>query len=186
MSSSPTSADLPILLSSALTLHGRDLSLARAPSAFDHPWLSLAVATRFDSSSSAAAAAAAAPAFPSSVGRLLVDGIRSIGRTRGFAQPFKYPVDLVALPDYGTTVPVPMDLTTILCRLLGGYYRGLAAVEADLRLLPSNCLLYNLPDSEIAGQARRLGKELGELMRRARRRMEAERILEVARVLGKW
>ncbi|KAI9013996.1 Bromodomain-containing protein [Phycomyces nitens] len=72
--------------------------------------------------------------------------------------PFIAPVDIVALniPDYPTIVKNPIDLSTIENKLAEGFYDSPEAFEADIRLMFSNCYLYNPP----AIPVHRMGREL--------------------------
>ncbi|PRP83211.1 melibiase [Planoprotostelium fungivorum] len=62
-----------------------------------------------------------------------------------YAIPFRQPVDPVALdiPDYPTIVRRPMDLGTISKRLNDGGYLSVPRFISDVRLVFSNCRLYN-------------------------------------------
>ncbi|CAM9946933.1 unnamed protein product, partial [Choristocarpus tenellus] len=46
-------------------------------------------------------------------------------------------------PGYSEEIALPMHLSLIMDRLRLGYYRSCLAVLADLRLLGSNCCVYN-------------------------------------------
>ena len=146
------------------------------------PWAELAFATRFDRE----------PGLPPRVARTLIDGLRRLlavdsaagGGARGddddeekegpggggggggggalFAA-FLQPV-AGSYRDYHCLVALPMDLGTVLARLLRGWYRTLAAVAADLRLVCANCLVYNDPASPLAGAARQLAARLRALL----------------------
>ncbi|KAI8050928.1 hypothetical protein BDF22DRAFT_694042 [Syncephalis plumigaleata] len=78
-----------------------------------------------------------------------------IHRTAG---PFLVPVDPVALniPTYFTVVKSPMDLSTIKRKLDNGEYKTVKAFDADVRLIISNCLLFNPPDSWICNEVKAL------------------------------
>jgi hypothetical protein len=119
------------------------------PCAYDHGGLALAVATRFDREPRLAPAAAVA----------LIDELRRL-RDAPAAQFFVAPVHLGEVAGYADEVPVPIDLTTILCRVLFGYYRRLAAVRADVDLLLANCVAFNSEGSDIVAQARELNASL--------------------------
>lgn len=138
---------------------GGDLSLLTAPTAYDHPWLSYGLSTRYDRSSSV---------LTPFVAQYLIDNIRRIGTTSVFAEVFLYPVDLVALPDYSALIPVPMDVTTVLIRLLNGYYRSLESILADIHLIHTNCITYNDPESEIVAASINLHEELENVVTQAR------------------
>jgi len=118
-------------------------------SSFDHPWLSLALSTRFDTLEQLSLNKA----------QSLIKAIRSVATTME-AKEFVNPVDLSQYPDYGAIVPVPMDLTRILWRTLCGYYRRVSSVQADVDLLLSNAILYNSEESLIVKNARVIHDQL--------------------------
>jgi bromodomain-containing factor 1 len=64
---------------------------------------------------------------------------------------FLNPVDPVALgiPQYPTIVKHPMDLGTIKSKIDSGAYAGADEYEADVRLMLSNCYLFNGVGSDI-------------------------------------
>ena len=118
-------------------------------SPFDHPWLSLALSTRFDTLEQ----------LSSNKAQSLIKALRSVATTNE-AKEFVNPVDLSQYPDYGAIVPVPMDLTRILWRTLCGYYRRVSSVQADVDLLLSNAILYNSEESLIVKNARVIHDQL--------------------------
>lgn len=65
--------------------------------------------------------------------------------------PFLEPVDPVKLgiPDYFDVIKNPMDLSTVRRKLEMGQYTSAEQFEADIRLIISNCLTYNAPDSDV-------------------------------------
>ncbi|KNC46279.1 uncharacterized protein AMSG_02732 [Thecamonas trahens ATCC 50062] len=67
------------------------------------------------------------------------------------SEPFREPVNAIALdiPTYFDIVRCPMDLGTIQARLDRGAYATPAQFAADVRLVFSNCTLFNSPDSAI-------------------------------------
>ncbi len=73
-----------------------------------------------------------------------------------YAVPFLKPVDLDDAPGYLEVVSTPMDLSTIDKYLKEGKYEKMAAFEADIKLISSNCLTYNDPTSDIATYAIKL------------------------------
>ena len=77
-----------------------------------------------------------------------------------FAWPFKKPVDVIklGLPDYHSIVKQPMDFGTIRKRLSNKYYWSGAECRDDIRLVFSNCFLYNKPELDISVMARSLEK----------------------------
>jgi len=64
---------------------------------------------------------------------------------------FLEPVDWEAygLLDYPDMIKTPMDLGTIQEKLEAGKYTSVSQFEADMRLVWSNCMTYNRPDSEL-------------------------------------
>jgi hypothetical protein len=54
------------------------------------------------------------------------------------------------LLDYPEVVKKPMDLGTIKKRLEENYYTKVEDVAADIRLVWSNCMLYNRDGSEVS------------------------------------
>lgn len=112
-------------------------------SSFDHPWLSIALCTRFD----------AIEQLSHSKAISLIKGLRQVAQMTE-AKEFINPVDLSQYPDYGAVVPVPIDLTIILWRALCGYYRRAQSVQADVDLLLSNAILYNSEESLIVKNAK--------------------------------
>ncbi|KAG0191845.1 hypothetical protein DFQ28_010784 [Apophysomyces sp. BC1034] len=77
---------------------------------------------------------------------------------RDINYPFLAPVDIVALniPDYPNIVKHPMDLSTIERKLNEGDYDTPEEFEVDVRLMFSNCYLYNPPVTPV----HKMGKEL--------------------------
>ena len=65
--------------------------------------------------------------------------------------PFEQPVDPVALdlPDYFDIIKEPMDLSTILKRLLTNHYTKVIEFHKDICLMFTNAHTYNDPDSEL-------------------------------------
>eukprot|EP01016_Furgasonia_blochmanni_P036651 TRINITY_DN420_c0_g1_i11.p2 TRINITY_DN420_c0_g1~~TRINITY_DN420_c0_g1_i11.p2 ORF type:complete len:133 (+),score=13.37 TRINITY_DN420_c0_g1_i11:173-571(+) len=82
------------------------------------------------------------------------------------AQPFKAPVDPVALgiPDYLVIIKQPMDFKTIKEKLANNSYETERAFVDDVQLVFSNCALYNTPQSLIASYGRALKKEFETLV----------------------
>lgn len=64
---------------------------------------------------------------------------------------FREPVDWKGLNllDYPEVVKNPMDLGTIRKKLEANEYRNVNEVAADIRLVWSNCMLYNRDGSEV-------------------------------------
>lgn len=134
---------------------------AEAPTAYDHPWLSIAIATRFDR----------IPGISPEVSKALIDGLRGLVAAEHrspFVDDFLEPVDCVSVAvGYDLHVPVPMDLTTIMVRLLTGYYRQIESVRADVDLILHNCKLFNAADSDIVESAQQLHQELQQILENA-------------------
>ncbi len=76
------------------------------------------------------------------------------------AGPFLLPVDPVALniPEYVTIVKSPMDLSTVTAKLDAGQYESADAFAADIRLMLSNCFLFNQPDTQVCKMGHALEK----------------------------
>jgi len=66
--------------------------------------------------------------------------------------------------DYYCMIPLPMDVGTVLARLLRGWHRSMSAVGADIDLIHANCLAYNDPASPIAMAAVQLSARLRALL----------------------
>jgi len=65
-------------------------------------------------------------------------------------------VDPTTFWDYYCFVPAPMYLSLLQARMTSGYYRQADALVHDIRLLHSNCCLYNVEDSTICHTSLRL------------------------------
>jgi WD40 repeat protein len=85
------------------------------------------------------------------------------------AVAFKRSVDLRLFPDYLEEVAYPMDLTLLSRRIQNGYYRRVAALEWDARLIHENAYNYNLPDSEIVQDASYVVEGIIRIIKRAER-----------------
>ncbi|KAJ1957280.1 hypothetical protein IWQ62_005130, partial [Dispira parvispora] len=83
--------------------------------------------------------------------------VRSMKRHRD-GGPFLEPVDHVKLniPDYPTIVKHPMDLSTVEKKLTAGQYVEVDDFVADLRLIFSNCYLYNGSEAVVSKMAQNL------------------------------
>merc|ERR1712034_207961 len=77
--------------------------------------------------------------------RRLCQGIVKRLTVKKSAQPFKYPVKLSGYTDI---IKKPMDLSTIKSKLSKKKYKSVAGFITDMRLIVSNCLLYNLTQDE--------------------------------------
>jgi hypothetical protein len=64
---------------------------------------------------------------------------------------FREPVDWKGLQllDYPEVVKQPMDLGTIKSKMESSQYKSIEEVAADIRLVWSNCMLYNRDGSEV-------------------------------------
>ncbi|KAJ1979473.1 hypothetical protein H4R34_002817 [Dimargaris verticillata] len=83
--------------------------------------------------------------------------VRTLKRQRD-AGPFLEPVDPVKLniPDYPTIIKHPMDLGTVDKKLTADQYLDVEDFVSDVRLIFSNCYLYNGSESVIAKMAQNL------------------------------
>ncbi|KAJ3093128.1 hypothetical protein HK102_007967 [Quaeritorhiza haematococci] len=73
------------------------------------------------------------------------------------AAPFMLPVDINQAPDYYDTIKEPMDLTTAQKRLrMGAYNNDKNNLIQDVRLIFENCFKYNMEESHVCKQAKRL------------------------------
>lgn len=79
-------------------------------------------------------------------------------RHAGYAWPFYEPVDAVALGlnDYHDIIHQPMDLGTIKKKMESRVYTDALQFAADIRLMFSNCYMYNPPGHEVVAMARKL------------------------------
>ncbi|CAI2175822.1 3081_t:CDS:10 [Funneliformis geosporum] len=71
---------------------------------------------------------------------------------------FLEPVDAIkyGIPDYFDIIKQPMDLGTVEAKLNALQYTTVADFESDVRLIFSNCILYNGVDHPVSQQAREL------------------------------
>jgi hypothetical protein len=126
---------------------GAGAGVSASASTFDHPWQSLAAATRFELSRAAR--------LPARAAKALVDGVRALAAdASGPAGAFLGPVDLAAVAGYGSEVALPVCLATLLRRAVCGHYRRVAAFRADAALLRANCLQFNEPASPLVSDAK--------------------------------
>eukprot|EP00210_Caulerpa_lentillifera_P001621 g1559.t1 len=84
--------------------------------------------------------------------KVLEDTINGLGNEAGV---FTAPVDLREAPDYFNIVKEPMDLETIRKRLERGFYENPRDFSEDMRLVWSNCALYNKKGEYIERLGRR-------------------------------
>lgn len=71
--------------------------------------------------------------------------------SRTECEPFRVPVDWqgMGLIDYPEIVKSPMDLGTVKANIEGDKYLSVEDIAADVRLVWSNCMLYNSTGSEV-------------------------------------
>ncbi|PWY87674.1 Bromodomain-containing protein [Aspergillus heteromorphus CBS 117.55] len=79
----------------------------------------------------------------------------------GYAAPFYYPVDPVALniPTYHSIIKKPMDLATVGTKLKAGQYENAKEFELDIRLILKNCFKFNIPGDPTYVSGQRLDEE---------------------------
>ncbi|KAI9824548.1 MAG: hypothetical protein M1832_001637 [Thelocarpon impressellum] len=80
------------------------------------------------------------------------------GKYGQLADPFRYPVDPVALniPHYHKIVKKPMDMSTIGTKLKNGEYENAKEFEADVRLMFQNCYKFNPKGDPINSMGKQL------------------------------
>ena len=83
--------------------------------------------------------------------------------------PFVTPVDWqnFELFDYPSIVKEPMDLGTVRDKLSEGHYNNVKAAADDVRLVWSNCILYNTEGSELSLVAQTLSAKFDALYNEA-------------------
>jgi histone acetyltransferase len=81
------------------------------------------------------------------------------------AWPFLQPVDKDEVPDYYNVIASPMDLSTMEDNFNGDSYAAPKDMVEDLRLIFSNCKLYNAPSTVYSKCAVRLEKYMVSLIR---------------------
>jgi hypothetical protein len=89
--------------------------------------------------------------------------------SRSDSTPFREAVDwrLLELDDYPEIVKRPIDLGMIKRQLeRGTYYKTAAAVAADIRLVWSNCMLYNTDGSDFWLLAKNFSKRFEDRYRK--------------------
>ncbi|PYH96232.1 transcription regulator Bdf1 [Aspergillus ellipticus CBS 707.79] len=79
----------------------------------------------------------------------------------GYAAPFYYPVDPVALniPTYHSIIKKPMDLATVGNKLKAGQYENAKEFELDIRLILKNCFKFNIPGDPTYVSGQRMDEE---------------------------
>lgn len=82
------------------------------------------------------------------------------------SQAFREPVDYedLGLDDYPKIIKHPMDLSTVRGKLVSGKYRSFRSFQGDLKLIWSNCRLYNETSSQITRQANELERWAAEFV----------------------
>lgn len=80
------------------------------------------------------------------------------------AWPFLKPVSKSEAPNYTDLIKNPMDLSLLERNVNDGKYRTMQQFEHDLRLIFSNCYLYNGADSVYSKSARQLEQFVNELL----------------------
>lgn len=81
---------------------------------------------------------------------------------------FAEPVSSVDVPDYYDIIKNPMDFSTMRKKLNEFEYESPEAFEEDLRLICSNCLIYNKPDTIYARYAIKLQKSIPDIIDKAK------------------
>jgi hypothetical protein len=73
---------------------------------------------------------------------------------------FREPVDWegLGLVDYPTIITQPMDLSTVKSNVEKGLYRNYSEAAEDIRLIFTNAMTYNLPESKVYSHAKSLGE----------------------------
>jgi len=80
--------------------------------------------------------------------------------------PFMNPVDVNLFPNYQEIVKHSMDLSTVNAKINAGHYEvtgGFVEYAKDVRLIFSNCLLYNSADVPANDQIRGMAKRMAEM-----------------------
>ena len=81
-----------------------------------------------------------------------------------YAAAFREPVTSQQAPDYEDVVLQPMDLRTIRSRCVALKYDSAAEFVRDIRLIVSNCELYNGKEAELSQSARLLAEDVQTLL----------------------
>lgn len=76
----------------------------------------------------------------------------------GFVWPFTTPVDAenLNLPDYHQIIKQPMDLGTVKKKLENREYATPEEFASDVRLIFSNCYLYNRPETDVVSMCKKV------------------------------
>ncbi len=80
------------------------------------------------------------------------------------AEPFNYPVDLTAYPEYMLDIEYPMDLTLIKARIDNHFYRRIDAMLYDVGYIHTNAASFNRPRSDIVKNAKIITKLIKEIV----------------------
>lgn len=102
-------------------------------------------------------------------------------KSQKLAWPFLEPVDAIALnlPDYYQIIKNPMDLGTVTEHLLKGRYLSIDSFANDVRLVWSNCYLYNHKESDVVKMAESMEKFFEEKFKKiSQNYVEEEQIQE--------
>ncbi len=81
------------------------------------------------------------------------------------AEPFNYPVDLTAYPEYMLDVEYPMDLTLVKARVDNHFYRRIDALVHDVRSIHANAAKFNRPRSDIVKNSKIIANLTVEVVR---------------------
>lgn len=85
--------------------------------------------------------------------KLLLEKV--IKNDQGKGGIFSEPVPKDEFPEYYDMIDKPMDYGTMKEKLERGEYRSARAMQRDFRLIMSNCLRFNSPNSDIVQEAKR-------------------------------
>eukprot|EP00624_Nannochloropsis_granulata_P005788 evm.model.NODE_41432_length_12839_cov_26.576136.1 len=99
---------------------------------------------------------------------VLLEGLTALASTDEYYN-FVPPVPWEELPTYPLVIALPMEYELILERLRGGFYRSLSALETDLKLVVTNCQLFNQPGSEIIESAKRMQAAAMEVLKEGKK-----------------
>lgn len=83
--------------------------------------------------------------------------------------PFHHKVSKVQVPDYYKVITKPMDLMTVLTKLNPQHFEAYKTFEdfiSDIRLVFSNCFIYNSAESDVCKMGRRLEAHFDALLKK--------------------
>lgn len=80
------------------------------------------------------------------------------------SEPFNYPVDVTAYPEYMLDVEYPMDLSLIKARVDNHFYRRIHAIKHDVNYIYSNAASFNRPRSDIVRNAKIISQLANEIV----------------------